>query len=360
VAKIQRAISLAAAVNILLIGGSGFIGPHVAANLLRRGHDVTVFHRGTTRGSAVTLPSGVFEVHGNRHQLNRSAATLRALEPDVVIDCVLSSGRQARELMATFRGAAARIVALSSCDVYRACGVLHGSEPGALDPVPLTESSPLRTSPQTYPPEQIKALQQVIGWLDDQYDKIPVEREVLGDPDLPGTVLRLPMVYGPGDRQHRLFPLVKRIDDGRPFMLFEQKHAAWRSPRGYVENVAAAIALAAVSERAAGRIYNVADGESLSELAWARCVAAATGWNGELLTLPAHETPAHLRWPGNLDQHWATDTTRIRSELGYAEPIPPDDGIRRTVDWERAHPPPIDPHAFDYGAEDVASLKSQV
>ena len=34
-------------------------------------------------------------------------------------------------------------------------------------------------------------LQQVFGWLDDEYDKIPVEREILADNELPGTVLRL-------------------------------------------------------------------------------------------------------------------------------------------------------------------------
>ena len=68
-------------------------------------------------------------------------------------------------------------------------------------------------------------LQQVFGWLDEEYDKIPVEREILGDPDLPGTVLRLPMVYGPGDPLHRFFPTLKRMDDRRPAILFEEKLA---------------------------------------------------------------------------------------------------------------------------------------
>jgi len=34
-------------------------------------------------------------------------------------------------------------------------------------------------------------LQKLFGWMDDEYDKIPVERAILSDPELPGTVLRL-------------------------------------------------------------------------------------------------------------------------------------------------------------------------
>jgi nucleoside-diphosphate-sugar epimerase len=35
------------------------------------------------------------------------------------------------------------------------------------------------------------------------YEKILVERVVMNDAQTPGTVLRLPAVYGPGDKQHR-------------------------------------------------------------------------------------------------------------------------------------------------------------
>jgi nucleoside-diphosphate-sugar epimerase len=232
--------------------------------------------------------------------------------------------------------------------------VLHECERGPLEPLPLTESSALRATGQTYPPEQIKTLQQVFGWLDDEYDKIPVEREILGDRELPGTVLRLPMVYGPGDPLHRFFPMLKRMDDRRHAILLEEKQAAWRGPRGYVENVGAAIALAATSDRAQGRIYNVGEAESLSELEWARLIAAAAEWKGEFAVRSADLMPAHLRRPGNLDQHWVTDTTRIREELGYREPVARADAVRRTIDWERANPAPADPRAFDYAAEDAA------
>lgn len=335
--------------RILLIGGSGFIGSSVAIRLISAGHHVTVFHRGRTAAAA-----GAREVIGDRKRLTESADALRSVGADVVIDMTLSSGRQARELLTVIRGAAGRVVAISSCDVYRACGVLHRIEAGPLEPLPLTESSALRTKPETYPPEGLRMLEQVFGWLDDEYDKIPVEREILASSDVRATLLRLPMVYGPGDRLHRLFPLVKRMDDGRPAILIEEKHARWRGPRGYVENVAAAIALATTDDRAAGRIYNVGEPDALSEIEWARAVARVAGWKGEVIALPPERTPAHLRLPGNLDQHWIVDSSRIREELGYSEPVARDEGIRRTIEWERVNPGPADPRLFDYAAEDAA------
>jgi nucleoside-diphosphate-sugar epimerase len=334
--------------RILLIGGSGFIGPHVAADLERQGHDIVVFHRGASKNTARR------EILGDRRRLGEYAAALRAARPDVVVDLILSSGTQAHELMRLFRRATGRIVALSSCDVYRACGVLHGSEPGPLEPVPLTESSALRTRLQTYPPDRIRMLQQVFGWLDEEYDKIPVEREILGDAELPGTVLRLPMVYGPGDPLRRFLPVVKRVDDRRPAILFEEKYARWRGPRGYVENVAAAIALAATNDCAAGRVYNVGETDSPTELEWAERIALAAGWTGRFVTRPADRMPPHLVMPGNTDQHWTIDTTRIREELGFREPASQEEAIRRTIAWERANPTESSPHVFDYAAEGEA------
>ena len=182
-----------------------------------------------------------------------------------------------------------------------------------------------------------------------------MERAILGESDLPGTVLRLPMVYGPGDPLHRFFPLLKRIDDGRPAILFSESMARWRGSKGYSENVAAAIALAAMDARAAGRVYNVAAPEAPSEREWAERVAAETGWRGRFVVLPDDETPAHLVLPGNPEQHWVASSRRIRDELGYRESVPSAEALRRTVAWERSHPPaPIDPRQFDYAAEDAA------
>jgi nucleoside-diphosphate-sugar epimerase len=271
----------------------------------------------------------------------------------VVIDLILSSGAQAGRLMDTFRGVAKRVIAASSIDVYRACGVLHGSEEGPIDPVPLTEDSALRTKLQTYPPASVKMLQKVFNWLDEEYDKIPVERTIMGDPQLPGTVLRLPMIYGPGDRLHRLQPVLKRIDDGRRRILLEEGWANWRSPRGYVDNVASAIALA-VAEQAVGRIYNVAEQPAFSEREWAGKIAAAAGWDGEFVIVPKDRMPPHLAQKGNSAQHWEADSSRIRTDLGYCEQVALEDAIVRTIEWERANPPgEFNPNRFDYAAEDA-------
>jgi nucleoside-diphosphate-sugar epimerase len=331
--------------KILVIGGTGFLGVPLVRELARMGHSVTVFHRGATPAD---LPAE--HILGSRDQLPE-------LHPwaDVVIDLILSSGAQAESLMSTFRGGASRVVAASSMDVYRACGVLHGSEKGPLEPIPLTEDSALRTKLRTYPEAQVRMLQKVFGWLDDDYDKIPVERAILGDPELPGTVLRLPMIYGPGDHLRRFYATVKRIDDGRRAILLEEGWANWRPPRGYVENVTLALALAAVSAQAAGRIYNVAETQAFSELEWAQMIAQTAGWDGEFVVLPKDRMPAHLIQPGRSKQHWEADSSRIRRELGYREAIPRDDAIRRTIAWERANPPAeFNPHKFDYAAEDAA------
>ena len=78
-------------------------------------------------------------------------------------------------------------------------------------------------------------------------------------------------------------------------------------------------------------------------------------WTGEFLVLPKDRMPAHLVQPGNTAQHWSADSSRIRRELRYREPVPLQESIGRTIEWERAHPPrKFNPYPFDYDAEDAA------
>jgi nucleoside-diphosphate-sugar epimerase len=336
--------------RVLVIGGTRFIGPCVVTRLCELGCQVTLFHRGQTHAD---LPAGVGHILGDRQKLADHAGAFQRFAPQVVLDMIPIVEQDARAVMHIFKGMAARVVAISSQDVYAAYGRLIGIEPGPIDPLPLHEDAALRTRLYPYRGEHPRAPDDPRRWLDD-YDKILVERAVLGDPDLPGTILRLPMVYGPQDPQHRLFEYLKRMDDGRPAILLEAGLASWRWTRGYVENVAAAIALAVTDERAAGRVYNVGQVVALSTTAWIREIGGAAGWSGEVVVLPGERLPEHLRPDIDTAHHLSTDSTRIREELGYAEHVPLYEGLRRTVAWDRSHPlEKVDPKQFDYGAEDA-------
>ena len=163
------------------------------------------------------------------------------------------------------------------------------------------------------------------------------------------------MVYGPGDPLHRFYPVVKRVTDGRRHIIFPDTLAAWHSPRGYVENVAASVALAATDDRAARRIFNVCEEPSFSELEWARKIATEMRWEGEFVVLPDDHTPPHLLKPGNAAQHWTASSARIRQELDYKERVAIDEAIRRTIAWQRENAPAVEFLAqFDYAAEDAA------
>ena len=183
-----------------------------------------------------------------------------------------------------------------------------------------------------------------------------MEQVVIGDPDLPGTILRYPMIYGPNDGG-RTFDLVKRMMDNRPIILLDEKVARWRWSRGYAENVAWATVLAVTQEQATNRMYNVAEPEGLSYLEWAQRVTHAAGWKGRIVLVPH----GRLHEQGNFEHHWVVDTTRIRAELGYMEVVPQEETLRRTVKWQWANPlEKYDPKEFDYATEDtiLAELQS--
>jgi nucleoside-diphosphate-sugar epimerase len=337
--------------RILIIGGTRFLGPYVVRRLVEAGgHDVTVFHRGETEAD---LPHGLRHLHGDRHDLHAFHDEFRQFAPQVVLDMIAYTEQDARDLMRAFKGLAERIVALSSADVYRAYGCLLRLQSGAPDAIPLTEDAPLR---DVLYPYRAKA-----AGMDDpayHYEKILVERVVMSEAQLPGTVLRLPAVYGPGDFQHRLFEYLKRMDDGRPLILLEEARARWRWTRGDVESVADAIALAVTDERATARIYNVGESDTLTEAEWVRCIGRAAGWTGEVVSVPKGMLPGWMVADFAREHHLAVDSSRIREELGYSEHISRDTALKQAVEWERAHPPEkIDPQQFDYAAEDAVLEK---
>jgi nucleoside-diphosphate-sugar epimerase len=335
--------------RVVVIGGTNFIGPHVVATLHRLGHEITVYHRGHHEPE---LPTGVRHLHSPLAGIPVLHFPPEIVDPapDVVLHMFPVGEEDARAAMARFAGVARRMVALSSADVYRAYGRLLGTEPGMPEPVPLDENAPLREA--LYPYRHMAA--GPADWTF-HYEKILAERSVMSHPTLQGTVLRLPAVYGPGDPYRRLRPYMQRMDDRRPAILLESAQAEWRWTHGYVENVAQAIALAVVDDRAAGKIYNVGEAETPTVADRVRRIGELAGWKGEIVSVASNKLPPHLRSPYEPHQDLVVDTSRLRDELRFTEVHSMDDGLRRTIEWERANPPPVgDPGAAEYAAEDTA------
>ncbi len=282
-------------------------------------------------------------MHGDFVEFGRHVDALRRFKPDIVIDVVPYMAKDGHGVR-HFAGSIDRAVVISSCDVYRAFARLHGSEPGPPVEVPLRETSPTRSRPAPDLTDDI------------DFDNLVVESAVRNQSDLPTTVLRLPMIYGPHDPLHRLHRYVKRMDDARPSVLLDERLARARFSRAFVGDVAAAVVVA--TERGNPVVYNVGPLQTLSEEEWVRAIARAHGWAGRIVVAPSDQVPEGLRVPFAVDQDVIIDSSRIRSELAYSEPFAFEEGLRETIEWERLNPPTAaSPEAFDYFAEDAALLR---
>jgi nucleoside-diphosphate-sugar epimerase len=299
--------------RIVVIGGTRFIGPHVVARLAGAGHEVIVFHRGESE----RVDTAVRHIHGDRAQLPAD------LHGDLVIDMWCMTEEHACGLVDHFRNE--RLIVISSGDVYRQYSGLRGVYTGPPDPIPLDEDAPVRESLYPY---RFMSKGDDLWW---SYDKVLVERVVRSDRT---TILRLPAVYGPHDDQHRFAKWLQQMDSGASEIAIDNREAEWRWTRGYVENVADAIVLAAANDKAAGRTYNVGERDPPTQEEWLRLVARTIGWNGQIMRADNPPGTLPLQWHYQL----VTDTGAIRLDLGYQEGVSREEGLARTLAWERHAP----------------------
>lgn len=117
--------------KILILGGTGFLGPATVDAALARGHEVTIFHRGKTRPGM--FKGKVTELNGDRDP--KKDPGLKALESgtwDAVID---NSGyyprivRASAELLASRAG---QYVYISSISCYKEPSPMNGDEASPL------------------------------------------------------------------------------------------------------------------------------------------------------------------------------------------------------------------------------------
>jgi nucleoside-diphosphate-sugar epimerase len=170
--------------RLLVLGGTHFLGRHVATAALDRGHEVATF----TRGVSGDPPSGVRVLHGDRDDPAALPAALDGWVPGLVVDTscqTRAAARNAATALAGVRGYAF----VSSLNAYR------NWPPGPVGP---EDGEPTWTTD------------------DDEYGPIKADAErcleaALGDRFL---TARAGLIIGPYDRVHRLGWWLRRIARG--------------------------------------------------------------------------------------------------------------------------------------------------
>jgi 2'-hydroxyisoflavone reductase len=165
--------------NILILGGTGFIGPYQVRYALERGHTLTLFNRGRT---APDLFPDLETLIGDRAVGDYES--LKGRDWDVVIDNPTSLPRWVRQAAEVLKGHTSQYLFVSTLSVYSDNSILDQDETGPLATVddPTTEVVDGRT-----------------------YGGLKALSEAEAEKQFPGhaTVVRPGLIVGPGDPSDR-------------------------------------------------------------------------------------------------------------------------------------------------------------
>jgi len=174
--------------RILIMGGTAFVGRHIAQAAVDAGHDVTLYHRGRTGAG---LFPGAAHVLGDRNS-DADLAALRDGQWDATVDVNAYLPRQVRALAGVLDGRGGHQLLISTASVYRT-----PVAPGFREDAPLHEPIVAEFTMEAY------------GGL-----KVACEQAVLELHGPGSTVVRPTYVIGPHDYSGRLPWWVNRIARG--------------------------------------------------------------------------------------------------------------------------------------------------
>jgi UDP-glucose 4-epimerase len=301
--------------RVVVTGGAGFVGSHVAEIFLERGADVLVVDDLST-GARENVPerAGFEELDiAERDALDdalaggadlvchlAAQASVTVSVEDPVLDCTSN-------VLGT----------LNVCEAARTRGtpVVFASTGGAL----YGDNAP-RPTPEDFAPEPLSPY---------GASKLAGEAYVASWTRLYGTpnvVLRLGNVYGPRQSPHGEAGVVAifsgRLLAGEP----PELRGDGRATRDYVHVHDVARAFVAAAEGGRPGTYNVGTGRETSTARVLELLQSAAGTSIE----PKH---AELK-PGELAAS-ALDSRRIEQELGWKATIGVEEGLAQTLDWYR-------------------------
>jgi len=312
------------------------IGRAVVAELVAAGHDVLIVHRGEHEPAG--LPE-VLHVHVHRRDLVSCVDELRRFQPDGVVDmCAMT--RSDADIALAALPQSARLVVVSSINVYRACSSVWAGT--VTDAVPLTEASPVRDAPL---PDRDDVMD---GYDYDpsEYENLDVEAAYLARD---ATVCRLPVVYGPHDFKRREDFVLRRVRAQR--LQLPVGAGGFLCSRGYAPELARGIRLALEHPAAAGEVFNLCEAQCAPLRLWIEQIIRFAGGQTELVRVPDRALPEDLQITGDIAQPWLTSAAKAQAVLGWVHRSPTD-CVRESVIWHMQHPP--DSSDADFDADDHA------
>ncbi len=202
---LPKATAASKPLDLLILGGTGFIGPHQVEHALARGHKVTVFNRGRKSG---LYGERVEELVGDRDSTqDEGLAALKGTRTwDAVIDNSGYVPRHVRDSAELLRGRVGRYVYVSTVAVYDFGKATEFDEKGPLAPAP--DPATEEVNRETYGP--LKA----------ECDRIV--RQLYGEDC---TVVRPSYIFGPGDTTDRFTYWVDRVARGGDVLGFPDRQA---------------------------------------------------------------------------------------------------------------------------------------
>lgn len=166
------------ALDVLVLGGTGFIGPHLVRHAVARGHKVTIFTRGRHDAD---LPAGVARLTGDR---NGQLDSLKGTRWDAVIDDSANTPEWVVSSTELLKDAAGAYLFTSSTGVF----------------YPYLQRGLGESAPIHYEPADPKNGDEAFGVA-----KARCERQVFQAFGDRGIVVRPTYIVGPGDTSDR-FP----------------------------------------------------------------------------------------------------------------------------------------------------------
>ncbi|OPY27799.1 MAG: dTDP-glucose 4,6-dehydratase [Methanocella sp. PtaU1.Bin125] len=315
--------------KVLVTGGLGFIGSHLARRLAGHGHDVTLVDNLMPEHGGNLF--NVARIDG-RVQINisdmRDASAMRHLVKgrDVIFNLAGQSSHidSIRNPYADADiNSRAQITLLESCRRYNpGVKVLYASTRqiyGKPDYLPVDEKHPLR-------PVDINGINKMAG---EMYHTL--YHQIYG---MDTCSLRLTNTYGPhmrvkDSRQNFLGIWIKRILDGQPIEIFGSGTQV--RDFSYVDDVVDAFLACAGSDRAAGEVFNVGSGEAVSLVDVARLLIEINrGGEYRLIPFPPERKVIDIG-------DYYTDYGKIRDMIGWQPGTALRDGLERTLGFYRTY-----------------------